>query len=149
MEDTPMDAPWLFKRFTIPYKKADARCQARMRRNGQETYCNIEANGERCREHDVNKRRRAALEREKALAKVKVVDAHKLWSGAIALFERRITDARTRHAVVADFGLLLDDLTQAATHRESDALAPTASRSDTQPLDSDAQGMPQGEHGDG
>lgn len=61
MDDTANVRPWLFQKFRIPFRKPDTHCQARIRRGGVETYCDAGTKGERCVEHDVNKRKQAAL----------------------------------------------------------------------------------------
>jgi len=64
MQATPNNKPWQFQKFTIPAKEPDSRCQARIRKDGQERYCDVETGGGRCLQHDPNKKRRAARDSE-------------------------------------------------------------------------------------
>ena len=57
---------WQFQKFTIPHLPPAHRWRARMWNvvNGKkvEAYCEVEAGGERCPAHDVNKKRATACD---------------------------------------------------------------------------------------
>ena len=136
----------LFKKCTIPYQPPNQTCNARLWLNGQETYCQESAEGERCLEHDVNKKRKATLERE---AKLKFIEAHRLWDGAKELFKGHLGETTLYQAVVSDFGKLLDELVEATPLGVIRLLAKQRRDNESQRQNSEMPTPPQGAHTDG
>ena len=61
-----------FTKFTLAKKQPDVRCNALVRVNGIESYCNTEANGKRCPAHDgsnVQKKRQEKVKQAQATSK--------------------------------------------------------------------------------
>ena len=136
----------LFKKCTIPQQPPSHTCNARRWLNGQETYCQTITHGERCITHDVNKKRKATLERE---ANLKFIEAHKLWNGAMELFKDHLGETALYQAVVVDFGKLLDELVEATPLSVIRLLAKQRRDNESQRPTSGIQQQPQGAHTDG
>ena len=144
--DYMMTKSQLFKKCTIPYQPPNQTCNARLWLNGQETYCQESAEGERCLEHDVNKKRKATLERE---ANLKFIEAHRLWVGAMELFKDHLGETALYNAVVSDFGKLLDELVETTPLGVMRLLAKQRVDTESQRLNSEIPQQSQGAHTDG
>ena len=146
MKNTMTKKPSLFKKCSIPYQPPNQTCNARLWLNGQETYCQESGEGGRCIEHDVNRKRKAKLERE---ANLKFVEAHKLWNGAMELFKDHLGETTLYQAVISDFGKLLDELVEATPLGVIRLLAKQRVDTESQRLNSEIPQQPQGAHTDG
>ena len=136
----------LFKKCTIPYQPPNQTCNARLWLNGQETYCQEITHGERCEAHDVNKKHKAKLERQ---ARLKFIEAHKLWNGAMELFKDHLGETALYQAVISDFGKLLDELVEATPLGVIRLLAKQRVDTESQRLNSEIPQQRQGAYTDG